>query len=135
MDARSKGYYHSPIKQLDSRWFKDVVSCVILYNANPQPSTQSLRIRGHIVYTCFSLKTENSGKMSENSGPALDRLAIISRHLNASPSAGVDSLSRNATSSDDSRPAPGGGRGTLTVLDNRSGKKYTVRRRGWLAGF
>lgn len=40
-----------------------------------------------------------------------NRIAVIARQLCAS----------------DERPAPGGGQGTLTVLDNRSGKKYTVR--------
>jgi len=36
-------------------------------------------------------------------------------------------LSRQPTrANDDVRPAPGGGKGTLTILDNRTGKKYTV---------
>lgn len=34
-----------------------------------------------------------------------------------------------AAGESDVRPAPGGGPGTITVLDNRTGKKYTVRHR------
>eukprot|EP00199_Chlamydomonas_sp_CCMP681_P000765 CAMPEP_0119106864 /NCGR_PEP_ID=MMETSP1180-20130426/6568_1 /TAXON_ID=3052 ORGANISM="Chlamydomonas cf sp, Strain CCMP681" /NCGR_SAMPLE_ID=MMETSP1180 /ASSEMBLY_ACC=CAM_ASM_000741 /LENGTH=503 /DNA_ID=CAMNT_0007092261 /DNA_START=121 /DNA_END=1632 /DNA_ORIENTATION=+ len=50
------------------------------------------------------------------------RLDVISRqleqqHLVMVPTSATD---------DDVRPAPGGGRGTLTVLDNRTGKRYTI---------
>lgn len=44
---------------------------------------------------------------------AHNRLSVISRQLTLS-------------TEDETRPAPGGGRGTLTVLDTRSGKKYTL---------
>jgi len=33
----------------------------------------------------------------------------------------------SAVGDDSVRPAPGGGKGTLTIVDNRTGKKYTVR--------
>lgn len=51
------------------------------------------------------------------------RLSVLSRQLADS------SIARQGTKADDEsvRPAPGGGRGTLTVIDNRTGKKYTVR--------
>lgn len=56
---------------------------------------------------------------------AAGRLAVLSRQL-----AGMqpeDAVARNDTSAEEEqRPAPGGGRGTLTVVDNRTGKKYTV---------
>jgi citrate synthase len=66
--------------------------------------------------------------MSVEQSVAASRLAILSRQLAGQR---LDepgcSLSRNPTDGDDeSRPAPGGGRGTLTVVDNRTGKKYTV---------
>ncbi len=47
------------------------------------------------------------------------RLDVLSRQMGAmqlAPTAGEE----------ETRPAPGGGRGTLTVVDNRTGKKYTV---------
>lgn len=54
---------------------------------------------------------------------AAGRLAVLSRQLANSPAA-----ERNDTAAEEeTRPAPGGGRGTLTVVDNRTGKKYTVR--------
>ena len=62
---------------------------------------------------------------------ASSRLAVLSRQLTASPTCDIQ---RNDTSEEDTRPAPGGGRGTLTVLDNRSGKKYTVRFANLMAG-
>lgn len=65
------------------------------------------------------------------SSSAAQRLAVLSRHLEA-VSARSDGelsvISRANTKAEDeeARAAPGGGRGTLTVLDNRTGKKYTV---------
>ncbi len=54
---------------------------------------------------------------------AAGRLAVLSRQLANNPAA-----ERNDTAAEEeTRPAPGGGRGTLTVVDNRTGKKYTVR--------
>lgn len=51
---------------------------------------------------------------------------MLSQHLSADSEAAT--LQRQETRADeDVRPAPGGGPGTLTVLDNRTGKKYTVR--------
>ncbi len=65
---------------------------------------------------------------------AASRLAVLSRQLTsgAAGDASAETLQRSATSAaagaqDEQRPAPGGGRGTLTVMDNRTGKKYTVR--------
>lgn len=57
------------------------------------------------------------------------RLNVLARQL-----AGVGlgdaavPLARQDTAAEEARPAPGGGRGTLTVVDNRTGKKYTVSR-------
>jgi len=56
---------------------------------------------------------------------AIGRLSVLSQHLSADSESGT--LQRQETRADeDVRPAPGGGPGTLTVLDNRTGKKYTV---------
>ena len=44
----------------------------------------------------------------------------------APPSAGVCSQPTRATE-DEQRPKPGGGAGTLTVVDNRTGKKYELK--------
>lgn len=52
---------------------------------------------------------------------ASSRLAVLSRQLGA-----IELLTREDTAGEEARPAPGGGRGTLTVLDNRTGKKYTI---------
>ncbi len=57
---------------------------------------------------------------------AASRLAVLSRQLTGALV--EDSVVRNETAAEEEqRPAPGGGRGTLTVVDNRTGKKYTVR--------
>ncbi|KAI8476900.1 MAG: citrate synthase [Monoraphidium minutum] len=54
---------------------------------------------------------------------AQERLSVLSNHLTA----GLEQLRLQETKADDAvRPAPGGGRGTLTVVDNRTGKKYTI---------
>lgn len=79
-------------------------------------------------------------------GPAASRLAVLSRQLTASCSV-IDSGSLHEgaqlcrehcsapnTSLQAERPLPGGGRGTLTVVDNRTGKKYTVRAGGVMRG-
>jgi hypothetical protein len=61
--------------------------------------------------------------------PALSRLNILSRHLTSAPaSPSTPQLERAGTRAEEvqQRPAPGGGKGTLTVVDNRSGKRYTV---------
>ncbi|GIL77213.1 hypothetical protein Vretimale_3108 [Volvox reticuliferus] len=56
---------------------------------------------------------------------AAGRLAVLSRQLLGPPA--DETVSRNDTSAEEEqRPAPGGGRGTLTVVDNRTGKKYTL---------
>lgn len=44
---------------------------------------------------------------------------MLSRQLGAD-------VARNNTAAVEERPAPAGGKGTLTVVDNRTGKKYTV---------
>lgn len=60
---------------------------------------------------------------------ASSRLAVIARQLSAlgfnEDAPGVGRQATKATA-DEVRPAPGGGRGTLTVVDSRTGKKYTV---------
>jgi citrate synthase len=56
---------------------------------------------------------------------AVGRLSVLSQHLSADNE--QTTLQRQETRADeDVRPAPGGGPGTLTVLDNRTGKKYTL---------
>jgi citrate synthase len=69
---------------------------------------------------------------------ALGRLSVLSQHLAAGSldQTGSSGLARAETRAvgtgaaaggeDEVRPAPGGGPGTLTVLDNRTGKRYTV---------
>jgi citrate synthase len=58
---------------------------------------------------------------------ALSRLSVLSYHLGAGEEASCLARQDTAAAADESvRPAPGGGKGTLTVLDNRTGKKYTV---------
>ena len=53
------------------------------------------------------------------------RLEVLTRQLAASCHLEQSQLVREETSSEE-RPLPGGGRGTLSVVDNRTGKKYTV---------
>eukprot|EP00897_Mesotaenium_endlicherianum_P009472 jgi/Mesen1/8553/ME000489S07943 len=55
---------------------------------------------------------------------SMNRLAVLGRHL-ASSSEGLSSLQMVATSAE-SRLTPGGGKGTLTVTDSRTGKKYEL---------
>jgi citrate synthase len=58
---------------------------------------------------------------------AVSRLSVLSHHLGAGEDAPCLARQDTAAAADESvRPAPGGGKGTLTVLDNRTGKKYTV---------
>lgn len=49
----------------------------------------------------------------------MQRLEVLSRQLGAD-------VARNNTAAVEERPAPAGGKGTLTVVDNRTGKKYTL---------
>jgi hypothetical protein len=52
---------------------------------------------------------------------------VLSHHLGVGEEAPCLARQDTAVVADESvRPAPGGGKGTLTVLDNRTGKKYTV---------
>lgn len=59
----------------------------------------------------------------------MSRIEVLSRQFANMP---LDStcLDANPASArivpDEERPAPGGGRGTLSVTDNRTGKQYTV---------
>lgn len=53
----------------------------------------------------------------------MDRLEVLSRQL-------TSAVERSETAADEQRPLPAGGKGTLTVVDNRTGKKYTVREWG-----
>jgi hypothetical protein len=75
---------------------------------------------------CF---TSNLLMEGSSSGAALQRLAVLSKQLvEADPAQAVITRVDTKAEDEESRPAPAGGRGTLTVLDNRSGKKYTVRK-------
>lgn len=57
---------------------------------------------------------------------AVGRLSVLSQHL-AGAEEQLQRQETRAAGDEDVRPAPGGGPGTLTVLDNRTGKRYTVR--------
>lgn len=58
---------------------------------------------------------------------AVSRLSLLSQHIvGAEGEAGPDLQRQNSKAEEEVRPAPGGGKGTLTVIDNRTGKKYTV---------
>lgn len=67
--------------------------------------------------------------MQPQSKPSMSRIEVLSRQFASMP---LDSTSLDANPAsarvvpDEERPAPGGGRGTLTVVDNRTGKQYTV---------
>jgi hypothetical protein len=60
---------------------------------------------------------------------AAARLGVLARQLTSSGTTepAITRADSSSAQQEESRPAPGGGRGTLTVLDNRTGKKYTVR--------
>ena len=59
---------------------------------------------------------------------ASSRLGVLARQLTSSgaPEPAINRADSSSAQQEETRPAPGGGRGTLTVLDNRTGKKYTV---------
>lgn len=62
---------------------------------------------------------------------AADRIATLQRHLQAHriESGAEQCIEIQSTKADinpKERPAPGGGPGTLTVVDNRTGKKYDI---------
>lgn len=58
---------------------------------------------------------------------AASRLQVLARHLDHDDEAASCDIRRQETKQgEDVRPAPGGGKGTLTVLDNRTGRKYTL---------
>lgn len=69
----------------------------------------------------------------DRGGPSSRRVQVLAQQVlamqgTAASSASTSSSSAAAAVGDDSvRPAPGGGKGTLTIVDNRTGKKYTVR--------
>lgn len=62
---------------------------------------------------------------------AVGRLSVLSQHLAGAEELQLQRQETRAAGDEDVRPAPGGGPGTLTVLDNRTGKKYTVRVAAW----
>jgi len=71
--------------------------------------------------------------MAEASSRPHSRLEILSRQLTAAADSVYlqepQQLVRSGARANEGayiRPAPGGGKGTLTVVDNRSGKRYTV---------
>ena len=63
-------------------------------------------------------------------GPAAaNRIAQLQRHLQAhslEPQGELQLEDTKANSDPKERPAPGGGPGTLSVTDNRTGKKYEI---------
>jgi hypothetical protein len=64
------------------------------------------------------------------SAAAASRLQVLAQQLAAAPTSAAEA--HHQQQDDSVRPAPGGGKGTLTIVDNRTGKKYTVRRAGWM---
>lgn len=61
------------------------------------------------------------------SNNAATRISVLAKQLGSMSFDEDSDLSRQPTrANDDVRPAPGGGKGTLTILDNRTGKRYTV---------
>eukprot|EP00879_Flechtneria_rotunda_P031889 GHRR01034952.1.p1 GENE.GHRR01034952.1~~GHRR01034952.1.p1 ORF type:complete len:104 (-),score=10.46 GHRR01034952.1:476-787(-) len=57
---------------------------------------------------------------------AIGRLSVLSRHLSSSDIEASDIQRQHTKADEEVRPAPGGGHGTLTIIDHRTGKKYTV---------
>ena len=62
---------------------------------------------------------------------AADRIAALQRHLHLHQienevQSSVECQSSKAESDPKERPAPGGGPGSLSVVDNRTGKKYDI---------
>ncbi len=62
---------------------------------------------------------------------AADRIATLQRHLQShqisfEAQTSVEPQVTKAESDPKERPAPGGGPGTLSVTDNRTGKKYEI---------
>lgn len=60
---------------------------------------------------------------------AADRIAALHRHLQThriQPESEIELHNTKANSDSKERPAPGGGPGTLSVTDNRTGKKYEI---------
>jgi hypothetical protein len=53
---------------------------------------------------------------------------VLAQQLATQPTAAASSSLLEQQQDESVRPAPGGGKGTLTIVDNRTGKKYTVRR-------
>ena len=65
------------------------------------------------------------------------RLEVLTRQLVSSSLSDANQIARDETHGEEARPPPGGGKGTLSVVDNRTGKKYTVREVAvvtWLVG-
>lgn len=65
------------------------------------------------------------------SSAAASRIAALQRHLQAHRDESdaeqcVEVQNTKAESDSKERPAPGGGPGSLSVLDNRTGKKYEI---------
>ncbi len=60
---------------------------------------------------------------------AASRLATLRRQLETSDLSTNESLERQVTKAEveRERPAPGGGPGSLSVVDNRTGKKYELK--------
>lgn len=59
---------------------------------------------------------------------ATSRLQVLAQQLAMQPTAAASVAPQQQQQQQDDavRPAPGGGKGTLTIVDNRTGKKYTV---------
>ncbi len=62
---------------------------------------------------------------------AASRIAALRKHLQANDLSPVETegLDRQVTKAqvERERPAPGGGPGSLSVVDNRTGKKYEIK--------
>ena len=65
------------------------------------------------------------------SSAAADRIAALQRHLQSHQvesdvESSIEAQNTKADANPKERPAPGGGPGTLSVVDNRTGKKYEI---------
>ncbi|KAJ7550719.1 hypothetical protein O6H91_07G114400 [Diphasiastrum complanatum] len=55
---------------------------------------------------------------------SMNRLAVLSRHLSISSPEELPALQASVVSAAEVAPTPGGGKGSLAVVDNRTGKHY-----------
>lgn len=93
-----------------------IPSTVII--VQPKPHTE-VHLQKEGVSQLLTIRSPRNVGVETRNNMMSSRLDVLSRQMcgmQLSPTAGEE----------EQRPAPAGGRGTLTVVDNRTGKKYTV---------